>query len=100
MELLTAISEPDDLAKMVPAASELMERYGLDAAIAFDIGRPKLRLAMKVRSSILFSLSLGFGSRQREARADPFTKRIGSRREGSPRSRTASQGSTRRQTRS
>lgn len=54
MELLTAISDPDDLAKMVPAASELMQRYGLDAAISFDIGRPKLRLAMKVSCCRLF----------------------------------------------
>ena len=50
MELLTAISEPDDLAAMVPPAAELVDRYGLDTAIAFDIGRPKLRLAMKVSS--------------------------------------------------
>ncbi|GAA5887200.1 hypothetical protein JCM5296_004560 [Sporobolomyces johnsonii] len=47
MELLNAVTEPDQLAGMVPSVSELMETFKLDASVAFDIARPKLRLAMR-----------------------------------------------------
>ncbi|KAK4046542.1 THO2 plays a role in transcriptional elongation [Microbotryomycetes sp. JL201] len=47
IEFLTALFEPEELGEMVPAVDELLSRYGLDAEDAFDIGRPKLRLAMK-----------------------------------------------------
>jgi THO complex subunit 2 len=39
---------------MVPTVGDLMQKYGIDAAVAFDIGRPKLRLAMRVRLARIF----------------------------------------------
>lgn len=52
-ELLLAITEPDQLAAMVPPVEKLIAAYHLDPAVAFDIARPKLRAALKVRSGLL-----------------------------------------------
>ena len=49
MEFLAASLEPDELASTVPAVHELMGTYGLEPAVAFDIARPKLRRALRVR---------------------------------------------------
>lgn len=49
MEFLKAVLEPEALAMMVPPVMDLIEKFGLETALAFDIGRPKLRLDMRVR---------------------------------------------------
>mgnify|MGYP001584951714 FL=1 len=54
IEFLRSAYEPDDLAAEVPTISDLMERWGIEAAVAFDIARPKLRAAMKVRHVLFF----------------------------------------------
>ncbi|GAA5828714.1 hypothetical protein JCM11251_005848 [Rhodosporidiobolus azoricus] len=46
-ELLYAITEPDQLAALVPPVEKLIAAYHLDPAVAFDISRPKLRAALK-----------------------------------------------------
>ncbi|GAA5863246.1 hypothetical protein JCM3774_000827 [Rhodotorula dairenensis] len=46
-ELLLAIADPDRLAKLVPPVEDLLERYKLDAGVAFDIARPRLRAALR-----------------------------------------------------
>ena len=48
MEFLAAALKPDELASIVPDVDELMGVYGLEAAVAFDIARPKLRQALRV----------------------------------------------------
>ena len=45
-ELLTAVFSPEQLAEMLPTVSDLLGR-GFEAAVAFDMSRPKLRLAMR-----------------------------------------------------
>lgn len=47
MEYLSAVYSADELASIVPSVVELLTRYKLDPAIAFDIARPRLRLAMR-----------------------------------------------------
>lgn len=49
MEFLSAVYDSDELAGLVPPVTDLLQKYHLDSAIAFDIARPKLRLAMRVR---------------------------------------------------
>lgn len=46
-ELLLAIAEPDQLAELVPPVEDLLDRFKLDAGIAFDIARPRLRAALR-----------------------------------------------------
>lgn len=48
MEFLTAALDPSELASLVPTVEVLMGNYKLEAAVAFDIARPKLRQALKV----------------------------------------------------
>lgn len=48
MEFLAAAFDADELASMVPQVDELMGEYGIEAAVAFDIARPKLLRAMRV----------------------------------------------------
>lgn len=50
LEFLAAALDPDELANLVPPVHELIGNFEIDAAIAFDIARPKLRLAIRVRS--------------------------------------------------
>lgn len=52
IEFLHAALDPETLAAQVPTIADLMEKYGLEAAVAFDIGRPKIRMAMRVSLSI------------------------------------------------
>lgn len=47
-ELLQAIAEPEQLAELVPPVEDLLDRYKLDAGIAFDIARPRLRASLRV----------------------------------------------------
>lgn len=46
-ELLAAITNPAELAALVPDASTLLGRYGLDAGVAFDLARPRLRARIR-----------------------------------------------------
>lgn len=51
MEFLASAFTAEEMAAMVPSVGELMQTYGIEAAVAFDIARPKLRQAMKVSLS-------------------------------------------------
>lgn len=53
MEFLAAAFDNEELALIVPGPVELMDQFGIEAAVAFDIARPKLRQAMKVRLDYL-----------------------------------------------
>ncbi|GAA6028291.1 hypothetical protein JCM8097_006959 [Rhodosporidiobolus ruineniae] len=46
-ELLGSLTTPDELAALVPPVEQLLAEYKLDAGVAFDIARPKLRKALK-----------------------------------------------------
>ncbi|SCV72147.1 BQ2448_4841 [Microbotryum intermedium] len=46
-ELLLALMDLTELAKELPTIEELTRDYGIEPAVAFEIGRPKLRIAMK-----------------------------------------------------
>ncbi|GAA5837682.1 hypothetical protein JCM3766R1_000555 [Sporobolomyces carnicolor] len=46
-ELLAALTEPDQLAELLPPVTSLITTFHLSPAIAFDLARPKLRLAMR-----------------------------------------------------
>lgn len=46
-ELLAALTEPDQLAKLLPSVPTLITTFHLSPSIAFDLARPKLRLAMR-----------------------------------------------------
>ncbi|KAI5476268.1 Tho2 protein [Pseudohyphozyma bogoriensis] len=46
-ELLQAIMTPEELGKLVPPVTDLLENFGIEPAVAFDISRPKLRSAIK-----------------------------------------------------
>lgn len=48
MEFLTSTFDSEELAAMVPDVVELMDVYGIEAAVAFDIARPRLRQTMRV----------------------------------------------------
>jgi hypothetical protein len=49
MEFLASTFDSEELGSMVPDVVELMDTFGIEAAVAFDIARPKLRQAMRVR---------------------------------------------------
>lgn len=46
-ELLQAITTPDQLAALVPSVVDLLGRFQLDAGVAFDLARPRLRIALR-----------------------------------------------------
>ncbi|GAA5926046.1 Tho2p [Sporobolomyces koalae] len=46
-ELLSALTEPDQLAQLLPSIPALISTFHLSPSIAFDLARPKLRLAMR-----------------------------------------------------
>ncbi|GAA5910057.1 uncharacterized protein JCM6883_000540 [Sporobolomyces salmoneus] len=46
-ELLAALTEPDQLAELLPSVPTLITTFHLTPSIAFDLARPKLRLAMR-----------------------------------------------------
>ncbi|GAA5874250.1 hypothetical protein JCM16303_005789 [Sporobolomyces ruberrimus] len=46
-ELLVALTEPDQLAQLLPSVPTLVTIFHLSPSIAFDLARPKLRLAMR-----------------------------------------------------
>ncbi|GEM11852.1 tho2 protein [Rhodotorula toruloides] len=46
-ELLQAITTPDQLAELVPSVTDLLGRFKLDAGVAFDLARPRLRRALR-----------------------------------------------------
>ncbi|GAA5964710.1 hypothetical protein JCM3765_004364 [Sporobolomyces pararoseus] len=46
-ELLAALTEPDQLAELLPSVSTLITAFHISPSIAFDLARPKLRLAMR-----------------------------------------------------
>ncbi|GJN90767.1 hypothetical protein Rhopal_003781-T1 [Rhodotorula paludigena] len=46
-ELLAALASPDELARLVPDVEVLLDAYKLDAGVAFDLARPKLRARLR-----------------------------------------------------
>ncbi|GAA5826823.1 hypothetical protein JCM5353_005408 [Sporobolomyces roseus] len=46
-EVLSALTEPDQLAHLLPSIPTLITTFHLSPSIAFDLARPKLRLAMR-----------------------------------------------------
>lgn len=52
MEFLAlTLGTTEEFVQGLPSVAHLMAHFGLEAGIAFDIARPKLRLAMRVRST-------------------------------------------------
>ena len=48
-ELLAALASPAELAALVPEPSTLLGRFGLDAGVAFDLARPRLRARIRAQ---------------------------------------------------
>ncbi|KDE09261.1 hypothetical protein MVLG_00581 [Microbotryum lychnidis-dioicae p1A1 Lamole] len=68
-ELLLALMDVTELAKELPTIEELTRDYGIEPAVAFEIGRPKMRMAMKAFDETDAQRNLELEKRKADLRA-------------------------------